>query len=99
MRALMCCRKDLQWRPNLAEKFSFETDFLATEIGRLAPAAFKVDGFFLDIGVPEDLQAGTGRRWHDCLNRPYARRVAGDDLARYHLALSLGVRFWVLKST
>ena len=55
MPGLMCCRKT-NWPPNLREKFSFETDFLAAEIGRLAPAAFKVDGFFLDIGVPEDLE-------------------------------------------
>ena len=48
-------RKDLQWPRSLPEKFSFELDFLAPEIGRLAPAAFVVDGFFLDIGVPEDL--------------------------------------------
>lgn len=48
-------RRDLQWPPNLVEKFSFERDFLAREIGRLATAAYRVDGFFLDIGVPEDL--------------------------------------------
>lgn len=47
--------REIDWPPNLPEKFSFETDFLAPEIGRLRPAAFKVDGFFLDIGVPEDL--------------------------------------------
>lgn len=47
--------KDLQWPQPLAEKFSFETDFLVPEIDRLAPAAYQVDGFFLDIGVPEDL--------------------------------------------
>jgi D-glycero-alpha-D-manno-heptose 1-phosphate guanylyltransferase len=46
---------NLEWPQSLPEKFSFETDFLAPEIGRLAPAAFQVDGFFLDIGVPEDL--------------------------------------------
>jgi D-glycero-alpha-D-manno-heptose 1-phosphate guanylyltransferase len=44
----------LPWPARLPEKFSFETDFLAPEIGRLTPAAFPVDGFFLDIGVPED---------------------------------------------
>jgi D-glycero-alpha-D-manno-heptose 1-phosphate guanylyltransferase len=43
------------WPAALPEKFSFEKDFLATETARLAPAAFQVDGFFLDIGVPEDL--------------------------------------------
>lgn len=48
-------RRDLSWPPGLPEKFSFETDFLAPETARLHPAAFKVDGFFLDIGVPEDL--------------------------------------------
>jgi D-glycero-alpha-D-manno-heptose 1-phosphate guanylyltransferase len=46
---------NLQWPQNLAEKFSFETDFLVPEIHRLAPAAYEVNGFFLDIGVPEDL--------------------------------------------
>jgi D-glycero-alpha-D-manno-heptose 1-phosphate guanylyltransferase len=44
----------LPWPANLPERFSFETDFLAPEIERLAPAAFPVSGFFLDIGVPED---------------------------------------------
>ena len=45
----------MQWPGTLPEKFSFEVDFLAPEIGRLTPAAYVVDGFFLDIGVPEDL--------------------------------------------
>ena len=48
--------RDIQWPPGLAEKFSFETDFLAPQIRRLNPAAYKVEGFFLDIGVPEDLE-------------------------------------------
>lgn len=47
--------KDLHWPAHLPEKFSFETDFLAPEVGRLAPAAYEVNGFFLDIGIPEDL--------------------------------------------
>jgi D-glycero-alpha-D-manno-heptose 1-phosphate guanylyltransferase len=47
--------RNMQWPKMLAEKFSFETDFLVPEISRLAPAAFEVNGFFLDIGVPEDL--------------------------------------------
>ena len=46
---------NLQWPSPLPQKFSFETDFLAPEIARLAPAAYQVDGFFLDIGIPEDL--------------------------------------------
>lgn len=46
---------DLSWPPSLADRFSFETDFMMPEIGRLDPAAFEVNGFFLDIGIPEDL--------------------------------------------
>jgi D-glycero-alpha-D-manno-heptose 1-phosphate guanylyltransferase len=45
----------LEWPSTLQSSFSFERDFLMPEIARLAPAAFRVDGFFLDIGVPEDL--------------------------------------------
>lgn len=48
-------RKDLKWPESLTGKFSFEQDFLMPEIERLTPAAFEVKGFFLDIGVPEDL--------------------------------------------
>jgi D-glycero-alpha-D-manno-heptose 1-phosphate guanylyltransferase len=48
-------RKDLNWPAGLAQKFSFETDLLMPHIDALAPAAFPVTGFFLDIGVPEDL--------------------------------------------
>jgi len=47
--------RGLQWPQTLPEKFSFELDFLVPEISRLAPAAYAVDGFFLDIGIPEDL--------------------------------------------
>ena len=46
---------NLAWPPTLEEKFSIERDFFAPEIARLRPAAYIVDGFFLDIGVPEDL--------------------------------------------
>jgi D-glycero-alpha-D-manno-heptose 1-phosphate guanylyltransferase len=48
-------RKETPWPDSLPEKFSFETDFLAPEAAHLTPAAYKVDGLFLDIGVPEDL--------------------------------------------
>ncbi|MFZ0337357.1 MAG: nucleotidyltransferase family protein [Terracidiphilus sp.] len=46
--------RNLAWPPALPEKFSIETDFFMPEVARLRPAAFKVDGFFLDIGIPED---------------------------------------------
>jgi D-glycero-alpha-D-manno-heptose 1-phosphate guanylyltransferase len=48
-------RRDLEWPSSLAGRFSFETDFLVPGITRLRPAAYKVDGLFIDIGVPEDL--------------------------------------------
>lgn len=47
--------RNLAWPPALPEKFSIEFDFFVPEVARLRPAAYKVDGFFLDIGVPEDL--------------------------------------------
>ena len=47
--------RDLAWPPGLQGKFSFERDFLMPEIERLSPLAFPTDGFFLDIGIPEDL--------------------------------------------
>jgi D-glycero-alpha-D-manno-heptose 1-phosphate guanylyltransferase len=48
-------RRDLAWPPALAGKFSFEHDFLMPHLTTLAPLAFPVEGFFLDIGIPEDL--------------------------------------------
>jgi D-glycero-alpha-D-manno-heptose 1-phosphate guanylyltransferase len=47
--------RNLAWPPALPEKFSIEHDFFVPEVARLRPAAYKVDGFFLDIGIPEDL--------------------------------------------
>jgi D-glycero-alpha-D-manno-heptose 1-phosphate guanylyltransferase len=47
--------KRLEWPAPLPERFSFELDFLMPEIARLSPAAYRVDGLFLDIGVPQDL--------------------------------------------
>jgi D-glycero-alpha-D-manno-heptose 1-phosphate guanylyltransferase len=46
--------RNLAWPPALREKFSIELDFFVPEVARLRPAAYKVDGYFLDIGVPED---------------------------------------------
>ncbi len=48
-------QKDTEWPAALPEKFSFEVDFMMPEIVRVNPAAYEVEGFFLDIGVPEDL--------------------------------------------
>jgi D-glycero-alpha-D-manno-heptose 1-phosphate guanylyltransferase len=48
-------KSNLAWPSHLPERFSFETDFLMPELARLRPAAFECSGYFLDIGVPEDL--------------------------------------------
>jgi D-glycero-alpha-D-manno-heptose 1-phosphate guanylyltransferase len=47
--------RNLEWPARLGEKFSMETDFFAPEVERLRPAAYEMRGYFLDIGVPEDL--------------------------------------------
>jgi len=47
--------KNLAWPPALAQKFSIERDVFVPQVARLRPAAYKVDGYFLDIGIPEDL--------------------------------------------
>lgn len=36
------------------DPFSFETDFLMPNMGRLGFEIFRTDGLFIDIGVPED---------------------------------------------
>ena len=46
--------KNIEWPAELPERFSFEKAFLAPRIAEIAPAAFEVTGYFLDIGVPED---------------------------------------------
>ena len=47
--------KDLRWPAGLQERFSIERDFFVPEVARLRPAAYKVNGYFLDIGIPDDL--------------------------------------------
>ena len=39
---------------NLPEAFSFERDFLYPQVPLLKPKAFVSEGYFIDIGVPED---------------------------------------------
>lgn len=47
--------RDFPWPEPLPSQFSFETDVLAPFLGRLRPTVFLHTGYFLDIGVPEDL--------------------------------------------
>jgi D-glycero-alpha-D-manno-heptose 1-phosphate guanylyltransferase len=43
------------WPQSLGKCFSFETDLLAPHLAWIRPRAFICAGYFLDIGVPEDL--------------------------------------------
>lgn len=45
-----------EWPGNLSDPFSFESDVLVPHIATLRPAAYLCRGYFLDIGVPEDLE-------------------------------------------
>ncbi len=40
----------------LEEKFSFESDFVSPNLQQLKPAAYIAEGYFIDIGVPEDYE-------------------------------------------
>jgi D-glycero-alpha-D-manno-heptose 1-phosphate guanylyltransferase len=47
--------RDFPWPHDLPSRFSFERDLLYPCVNQLQPAAFPCNGYFLDIGVPEDL--------------------------------------------
>lgn len=47
--------QEFPWPKNLVSPFSFETDVLGPALNQILPAAFQSNGYFLDIGVPEDL--------------------------------------------
>ena len=46
--------RDLLQSASLPETFSFESDFLVPQVNELQPLAFRTEGLFIDIGVPED---------------------------------------------
>lgn len=46
--------RDFPWPEGLPERFSFETDVLVPFVSEIEPAAFHCEGYFLDIGIPED---------------------------------------------
>ncbi len=39
---------------SLPARFSFESDVLAKHLDQLQPTVFRCDGYFLDIGIPQD---------------------------------------------
>ncbi len=48
--------KNLLAEFDLPKKFSFERDFIETNIQQLKPYGFRSDAAFIDIGVPDDYQ-------------------------------------------
>lgn len=49
-----CLSRDVFATYPMPVKFSFEQDFVGAYLARLKPLGFPVDGYFIDIGVPED---------------------------------------------
>ncbi len=48
-------QKNISWPPHLPLHFSFENDFLVPRIADLQPGYHLCDEYFIDIGIPEDL--------------------------------------------
>jgi len=46
--------REMLARYNFPRAFSFETDFLVPRVQEIRPLAFRTQGIFIDIGVPED---------------------------------------------
>jgi D-glycero-alpha-D-manno-heptose 1-phosphate guanylyltransferase len=46
--------ENLLSRAQIPEKFSFEKDFLEPQVRLLAPLAYEDNGYFIDIGIPDD---------------------------------------------
>lgn len=46
--------KSFPWHADLPARFSFETDVLVPFLSEIRPAAFRCEGYFLDIGIPQD---------------------------------------------
>jgi D-glycero-alpha-D-manno-heptose 1-phosphate guanylyltransferase len=51
---LYAIEKSFLWHADLQAPFSFETDVLVPFLFEIRPAAFHCEGYFLDIGIPED---------------------------------------------
>ena len=47
--------REFPWPKSVPSRFSFETEVLGPALDQIRPGAFRSNGYFLDIGVPEDL--------------------------------------------
>lgn len=48
------CSKSVFEKENMPEKFSFEEDFLTPKLREIKVYGFETEGYFIDIGIPED---------------------------------------------
>jgi len=48
------CSKAVFEKENMPIKFSFEEDFLIPKLSDIKVYGFETDGYFIDIGIPED---------------------------------------------
>lgn len=49
-------RRDLFSSYDLPPRFSFESDFVETQLRRLSPLGFQTSAYFIDIGIPADFE-------------------------------------------
>lgn len=57
---IYCINRSLFDDVGLPNRFSFETDVLSLHLARLNPLAYKVNGLFIDMGIPEDYARAQG---------------------------------------
>ena len=48
-------KRNFIWPASLPPRFSFEAAFLEKHVAETKPKVFRCEGYFLDIGIPEDL--------------------------------------------
>jgi len=53
---IYCIDREAFLQRAFPEKFSFEKDYLETTVGEGRLSGYQSDGYFIDIGVPEDFQ-------------------------------------------
>jgi D-glycero-alpha-D-manno-heptose 1-phosphate guanylyltransferase len=53
---MYCIRKEIFERFDFPKKFSFESDFLESYVSKIRVYGFTVEGYFIDIGIPEDFE-------------------------------------------
>lgn len=61
---IYCIRKEILEGFSLQKKFSFETEFIEPYVNKILVHGFTSDGYFIDIGIPEDYQRAQSELEH-----------------------------------